>query len=105
MSYSNIIPNLANKLGIFGALATGASAVFHIGRTYDHIDHLTKRLYAQEKEKDTIIQSLQDMREKMSSMNQHLVNIDANVDRIDKNMQVMENDVKILISGKKYTNE
>jgi hypothetical protein len=101
MSYTGKIPNLANKLGVFGAFITGASVIFHIGRTYDHLDQLTTRVYAQEREKETITQTLQDMREKMASMNQHLVNIDANVDRIDKNMQVVENDVKILLTSKK----
>ena len=100
MSYISKIPNLSSKLGVFGALATGASVIFHVGRTYDHIDHLTTRIYAQEKEKNTIVDSLNEMKQKMSSINQHLVNIDENIHRIDKNMQIVENDVKILLSGK-----
>ncbi len=88
------IQSIATKSGIIGTFLAGASIIFQVGRTSDHIDHLTSKIYAQEKEHSEIANSLHEIRERMIATEKGINNIEKNISRIEQNVSSIDSDVK-----------
>jgi hypothetical protein len=97
------ISKISNRATVFGAFVTGASMIFHLGRTSDRLDQVITRVDAQEREKETVLSTIQDIRERMISTEKSVMNIEKNIQRIENNVGVIENDVKqILIDDRHH---
>jgi hypothetical protein len=91
------LQTIANKSSVIGTFLAGASIIFHIGKSSDQIDHLSNRIYAYEKEQSHVLESLQDIRERMIATEKGVNNIEKNITRIEQNVSSIDNDVKKII--------